>query len=238
MTHLKDYSDSRNKEFCIHCSRILAQSEVTRDHVPSKSLLRPPFPSNLQVVKICSLCNNDVSLDEEYFMVFLEVVLAGTMESDFSHNPKIARILNRNATLKAEITKSQIKYQTLAGEDKIVWKANMDRIARVVIKNARGHAMYELGEPMIDRPTLISIRPIIEMTAKEIEEFLNSTDFCFLLPEVGSRMLQRVISNDGRMDGWVEVQDNMYRYSVNYHGSGMRVKSIIHGYLTTEVAWN
>ena len=36
MDQLTDYSDSRNKGFCIHCGSGLGSDESNRDHVPTR----------------------------------------------------------------------------------------------------------------------------------------------------------------------------------------------------------
>ena len=170
-------------------------------------------------------------------MVSLEVILKGTTDGDFVDNPKIVRILNRNNVLYTEIDNSKIEYQTLRGESKIDWKPNMKRIENVVVKNARGHAMYEFDEPMTERPNSIIIRLFSAMGESEKSEFLNSNDGHGLWPEVGGRMMQRIITGDGLINGWVDLQEGFYRYSVNQQESAIRVKSIIREYLTKSVSW-
>lgn len=38
-------------------------------------------------------------------------------------------------------------YTTIGGEQRLVWKPDLERIERVVVKNARGHAFFEIGDP-------------------------------------------------------------------------------------------
>jgi hypothetical protein len=58
-----------------------------------------------------------------------------------------------------------------------------------------------------------------------------------LLPEVGSRMLARVMTGQDLSDGWVIVQDGTYRYAVTQLGM-MLVRTVLFEYLATEVYWS
>ena len=59
---LNCFGDSRNRGFCVHCGGPYEAD----DHVPSKVLLDEPYPDNLMVCPACLLCNNTLSIDEEY----------------------------------------------------------------------------------------------------------------------------------------------------------------------------
>ena len=54
-----------------------------------------------------------------------------------------------------------------------------------------------------------------------------------LWPEVGSRMMSRVLTGQDLRDGWVIVQEGIYRYRVDQFG-GMLVRSVLFEYLATE----
>ena len=73
------------------------------------------------------------------------------------------------------------------------------------------------------------------MTAADRAEF-KSIRTQGLLPEVGSRMLTRRMTGQDLSDGWVVVQDGIYRYGVAQHGV-MLVRSVLFEYLATEVYW-
>lgn len=55
-------------------------------------------------------------------------------------------------------------------------------------------------------------------------------------PEVGSRMLTRLLTGEDTEGEWVIVQEGIYRYSVQQDG-GLRVRSVLSEYLATEVQW-
>jgi hypothetical protein len=119
---------------------------------PSKSLLLKPHPENLPVVQVCKPCNTGFSLDEEYLVAFLGAVTAGSSDPDRQAKANAARILNRNPKLRARIERARSEYRTHGGETRIVWKPEARRIDRVILKNARGHAFFEIGEPMLNQP--------------------------------------------------------------------------------------
>lgn len=238
MKYINDFSDVRNKYHCIYCGRGLGERSTNRDHIPSKTLLRKPYPENLPVIEVCQECNIAFSNDEEYLSLLLECVIAGSTDDPFEHNPKIARALQRNLQLKSKIDKSKVEYQTIGGERKIVWKPEIDRIKRVVLKNARGHALYEFGEPMLNEPVAINIFPLMSLSEDQHLGFEDKDVTEAFWPEVGSRMMNRLVSGaDLGRNGWVMVQVGFYRYSVGNSVGGTRVRSVIFEYLATEVTW-
>lgn len=237
MESIQDFSDSRNKSWCIHCGGWLSQVRTNRDHVPSKSLLSQPYPDQLPVVQICVECNVSFSSDEQYFAAFLGAVLSGSTDPDVQTLQTAQRVFREHPNLRARIESAKTEYKTQGGETRYLWKPEQERIDRVILKNARGHAYYEIGEPMLEQPESIWSFPFVSMTPSEREAFeMPASDGFALWPEVGSRMLTRLVSGADLVDGWVSVQDRAYRYSVE-QGGGIRVRSVIAEYLATEVCW-
>lgn len=58
MQEIEEFSDDRNKSWCIHCGKWLSDLKTNVDHVPTKSLLVKPRPHHLPVVRICTACNH------------------------------------------------------------------------------------------------------------------------------------------------------------------------------------
>jgi hypothetical protein len=114
----------------------------------------------------------------------------------------------------------------------------MDRIERVALKNARGHAYFEFGEPMLDKPTHLWALPLESMTETKRQNFEGPSDEESLAPwpEVGSRMMTRLATGEDMAGQWIVVQEEVYRYSVTQDG-GLRVRSVLFEYLATEVQW-
>ena len=92
MRNIQDFSDRRHKAWCIHCTEPLFNLETNRDHVPTKGLLREPYPPNLPVIEICKACNLSFSADEEYFIALLGAVLTGSTDPTVQKHPSAARI--------------------------------------------------------------------------------------------------------------------------------------------------
>jgi hypothetical protein len=177
---------------------------------------------------VCRDCNNDLSLDEEYFAAFLGSVLTG-------------KALAKSDKLQSRIAGSKSEYVTHDGARRLLWKPEYERIDRIVLKNARGHAFFEYGDPILAEPTYIWARPIEALNAEEAIEFEGLvTEFDEIVlsawPEVGSRMMTRVLTGQDLVGDWVIVQAGVYRYNVSQHGI-MRVRSVIREYLATEVYW-
>jgi hypothetical protein len=235
MDAIEDFVDERQKSWCIHCGGWIAQLKTNRDHVPSKALLRDPYPANLPVIHVCAGCNGGFALDEEYLIAFLGSVLVGSTDPARHTNPKTAGILRRNAKLRARIERSKREYDTRSGEKRTLWKPEAERINRVLVKNARGHAFFEFGEPMLTAPAHVWAAPLEALTPSEREDFETIESGGFW-PEVGSRMMTRVLTGQDLESGWIIVQDGVYRYAVA-QASVMLVRTVLFDYLATEVNW-
>ncbi len=235
MDQIEEFVDEREKSWCIHCGGWIAELDTNRDHVPSKSLLREPYPANLPVVEVCAACNEGFSLDEEYLVVFLNCVLAGSTDPHQQRNPRVERILKNNSKLRARIDGSRKEYRTLGGETRSVWTPEVERVNRVIVKNARGHALFEYGEPMLRKPQSVWSAPLETLTTEQRAAF-ETIETGGGWPEVGSRMLTRVVTGQDLSGSWVIVQDGIYRYAVVQQGL-ILVRSVLFEYLATEVLW-
>jgi hypothetical protein len=238
MQRMEEFVDERQKSWCIHCARPLDGLDTNDDHVPSKSLLSKPRPHHLPIVTICRDCNTSFSLDEQYAIAFLSCVLSGSSAPDRQPNASAARALTDSPRLRALIESSRTEHTTVRGERRILWKPDTERINRVVLKNARGHAYFEWGEPMLDAPIHVWATPLESMSSVQRSEFEGASDDGRLAawPEVGSRMMSRLVTGADMSGGWVIVQPGTYRYSVEEAG-GLRVRSVLWEYLATEVLW-
>ena len=116
------------------------------------------------------------------------------------------------------------------------WTIEPERVANVVVKNALGHALYELGEPLLHSPQQTLLSPLHLMSDGQRDLFEHRTAQHDLWPEVGSRMMQRVAEGDLE-GGWVVVQRGVYRYMVEQLSGEVLVRSVIREYLATEVSW-
>ncbi len=237
MDAINEFVDERQKSWCIHCGKLITELEPNTDHVPSKGLLRQPYPPNLPVVKIHKSCNSEFASDEEYLKIFLHCVLSGATDPERQSDPKVGCALQRHQKLRTRIERSRTEHKTPGGEIASSCEPETKRINRVILKNARGHAFYEYGEPMLAEPTHVWATPLSTMSAEERSGFENIQTGKEFYPEVGSRMLTRVITGQDLSDGWVMVQDGTYRYSVIQHGL-MLVRSVLFEHLATEVYWN
>ncbi|WP_417417636.1 hypothetical protein [Hoeflea sp.] len=231
-----DFADERHKGACIHCGAVLANVESNLDHVPSKSILDRPFPDNLPTIRICRSCNTSFSKDEEYFLAFLGSVLSGTTDPEQQVVERVEHTLSRNHRLQNEIEAQLQVVKGANGKDQVAFVPDISRIQNVVIKNARGHVLFEHGQPVTAEPRRVGIEPIPSLPTATLEAF-EHIDYGAGWPEVGSRLMQRLITGeDLRSDGWVIVQPDVYRFAVMDNGQFV-VRSVIREYLATEVVW-
>lgn len=229
MDQLHSFADDRLVVGCIHCS---AATE-NRDHVPSRVLLDEPYPENLAVLPSCEACNTRFSLDEEYVACLVECARTGSV--DAVKRPKIRRILPDSPALAARL----MQERTVARSGEITFQPEHERVKKVAIKLARGHAAYELNEQKLDHPTHILFVPIHTLSRDALQHFENPPPPVAWL-EVGTRAMQRMVvntpSNVVRATSWAEVQESQYRYFAIAQGSVL-VRFVIGEYLACEVMW-
>ena len=242
MKSTKDYSDRRLKNACPQCGTAIGKGNRSSDHVPSKCLLRESegsaenqYPSNLPVAFTCRDCNQRFSPDEQYFCVFLNCVLGGSTEPDDHDERRVRSALEKNSGLRARIEASK-RSETLDGQVYMTWIPELARVHRVIVKNARGHAFYEFGEPVLQEPDRVWATPLPQMTEAGCLDFEAGRSGLAGWPEVGSRMMQRLATGLDLHDGWVVVQPSVYRYRVD-HDDGLVIRAILRDYLATEVHW-
>ena len=234
MDHAPNSSDDPSLKICIHCGCQLSHKNVSRDHVPSKVLLSRQYPKNLAVVPICRECNVRFSKDEEYLAAMLASTLSGSTSVMRSTFPKAAKILEYSPKLRRRIDGTRESQITLWGETEIQWAVETERIARILVKNARGHVLYELGLPIVEPPSYVGLGPIQLMSAEQRKRFEYAPDIP-IWPDEHSRMMQRVLDDDWGPGGWIEVQSGTYRYAIS---EPLCVHIVVHEYLASIVTWD
>ena len=186
-------------------------------------------------VGMCQECNSGFSKDEEYFAAFLASVISGSTEPDSLRFPTASRILARNPRLRSRIDAARHVEATLGKGAVAIWTPELERIERVIVKNARGHVLFELGQAIEVPPTLVNILPLELLSPEQLSEFEHSEGIVGW-PEVGSRlMLRQIETGEVGRGGWIEVQGGVYRYAVD---EIPRVRMVLREYLAAEVAWD
>jgi hypothetical protein len=228
MQQIKTFSDTRLDHLCAFCG----QAATTRDHIPSRVLLNEPFPDNLPVASACFECNNGFSLDEEYVACLLECTLRGTTEPN-ELREKIRKILLRKESLKVLLENSITRI-----DEQAYFTPDEDRVRNVILKISQGVAKYDNSECQLSEPCSIWFRPLLTMTEEEQLEFFSSEELP-MLPEVGSRAMQRAFQNPQTIlqSCWIDVQPNIFSYSLSHTSEGLRVRMLIWEYLACEVIW-
>jgi len=241
MEQLNNYADNRLINGCIYC----AGTADTRDHVPSKCLLEQPYPTNLTVVGCCESCNQDFSKDEQYFVCLIESVLCGSTDPEKINRPSVARIMQNSPALRNRIETSKIDV-----DGQIAFVPEMERVCKVMLKLARGHAAYELSQPCRIEPDHFWCGPLSSLSQEDREVF-DSVHFQHTLGEVGSRNMQRqlvmqmtMLSEDGEqkyggmiINDWIDVQNERYRYNAIDDMGVQIIRIVIAEYFACEVAW-
>ncbi|HDL7361909.1 hypothetical protein ACS764_03270 [Yersinia enterocolitica] len=227
----KLFYDERSKNWCIYCGG----EAQTVDHLPSKIFLQKPYPNNLHGVDACRSCNNAFSQDEEYVACFLHCVISGTTKPESLTDERVARALIRNQKLREAIEGS---HKDINGN--AVWYPDIDRVKHIVLKIALGHIYYELAEVMQEEPDIFEIFPLGLIGENERIEFETRAS-CVISswPEIGSREYLRItgeIIDENLRDGWFIIQDNIYRFSIEYYPR-VEIKIVFNEYLGCHLVW-
>ena len=234
MRQINTFSDRRFDYNCSYCGN--GMETETRDHVPSKVLLDKPFPENLPVVLSCYSCNQDFSLDEEYFACLIECAKFGTTEFENLQREKVKRILQKRPLLKKRLEDSKIE-----SKGQVSFKIESDRFEKVIIKLVKGHAKYEYSEPKIGKPSHLWFGTLGSLSQEELDRFLSiENPMINKVPEIGSRAFHRVFATNAGFivqEKWIEVQEGNYSYMTEDFWNGKKVKLIIGEYLAVEAAW-
>lgn len=230
MDQLNNYSDERLLIGCTYCDG----KTGTRDHVPSRVLLEQPYPENLPVVPTCPECNAGFSLDEAYLACLIECARTGSVES--VERPKVRRIFDESPSLSARLKEAR----TVSDCGLAVHSIEDERVRRIVLKLARGHAAYELSEQLRGGPSRFIAVPLNVLSTDD-RDYFEEVPVPSAWPEVGTRALQRVAvltaSNTTVADDWIEVQPERYRYFAVANGVSVTVRIVIGEYLACEVIW-
>lgn len=241
MDQLQDFADDRLINGCIYCG---GRAE-TRDHVPSRFILEPPYPENLPVVGACESCNQGFSKDEEYLVCLIAAAIAGSADPDKIRRPSVASAIRRSPALRTRLEAARVETN-----DRVEFSVEETRVENVMLKLAREHAAYELSQPCRSRPYHFWCGPLATLSQDQREQF-DAAHIQQMFGEIGSRGLQRMLvtqialqSETGTrseqtllVNDWVDVQDDLYRYLAIDDSAGLVIRIVIAEYLACEVAW-
>lgn len=253
MREIEDFTDNRLKAWCIHCGATIADIESNRDHVPTKSLLTKPLRKRgaeydsgagdemdyLPQVIVCRRCNSIFSPDENYLLCVLHAVMAGSLYPDPAKHPEAATILRSNRHVVRSLKRGPDGQLLLFGNQQpFTLFPDADKVRRVILKNARGHAYHELGEPLLEAPEYVAFVPLGQMSPEQRDAFetVGSHAELAVWPEVGSRMTVQLFDEEVMVGGWITVEPGRYRYSIDW-SDAVTVKTVIWEYLATETRW-
>lgn len=254
MRYLEEFTDERLKVSCIHCGDTIANVKSNRDHVPTQSLLTTGIRERgaefdrgvgaeldyLPQVVICRSCNSSFSEDETYLLCVLHAVMAGSLYPDPVTHPEASNILRSNRHVVRSLKRLPNGQLLLFNDSQpFTLYPDPDRIRRVIVKNARGHAFHEIGEPLFEAPEHVAFVPLEQLSAQRRSSFEATAREADLAtwPEVGSRMMLHLVDDKALIGGWMVVEAGHYRYSVDW-SDGVTVRTVIWDYLATETRWD
>lgn len=109
----------------------------------------------------------------------------------------------------------------------------------MVLKLARGHALFDLNEPHTEEPSSIAFLPLMSMTEDDRLDFESepSSRTLSVWAEVGSRAMQRQAESWPEGTEWLTVQRGRYRYLASADGRVI-IRMVLSEYLACEVVWD
>lgn len=220
MRQIVPFSDQRLGGRCVHCGDLPG----TRDHVPPRAFLDPPYPEALAVVPACAPCNQQASADEQYITCALEVAVCGSSDPSDLERDSVARALQHSPGLRARL---------VAHYDGTALAVEPDRVTRVLTKAARGLWAYETSAADVDADIKVDWWPMVEDFVDRTDAFVRLAPLD-LLPEVGSRLMFRMFEDWQMGNEWQVVQPDRFQYAVETGSGGERVKMILRNYLAVE----
>lgn len=215
---------------CIYCG----QSATTREHVPSKTFLSEPFPENLPTIPACFKCNNGYSDDEKYVACFLDK-LKSYVYTDYSCSKKTCQRIEKDKLLQKTLME-----QLKVDNGKVYFQPDEERILRILVKLARGHAGFELDHVCFDDSEIrIWYDFVFNMSEQETQSFCHIPTYD-VAPEIGARgmfLIQNIGTGEAStFANWNDVQDGQYRYQVAMNGgASVTVKLVIYEFLYCQV---
>lgn len=228
MKQIKNLGDERQTTFCCYCGG----DTKTRDHLPPKVFLDPPYPENLYVVGACEQCNHGFSLDEQYTACIIECARLCTIDLNSLERDKVIRILGNNPSLLQRIRESYIDIA-----EGTQFHIEYDRVNNIFMKLAQGHAVFDLNDPKLDQPDEFSTGLLSGLSNAEYRRFTSPSRLS-LIPEIGSRAMLRVYIFEGMPHiEWITVQEGRYRYLVTVEHN-IIVRLIFSEYLWFEAIWH
>ena len=253
MLEIEDFTDDRLKAWCIHCGVVIADIESNRDHVPTKSLLTKALRKRgadydsgaademdyLPQVIVCRNCNFSFSPDENYLLCVLHAVMAGSLYPDPVRYPEAAAILRSNRHVVRSLKRgADGQLRLFENLQPFTLFPDTDKVRRVILKNARGHAYHEIGEPLLDAPDHLAFVPLEQLSPGQRNAFetVGTSAELSVWPEVGSRMTIQLLDEEAMVGGWITVEPGRYRYSIDW-SDAVTVKTVIWDYLATETRW-
>jgi len=200
--------DNLKTNGCIYCGK----PATTREHVPSKAFLLKPFPENLPVIPACFECNNNFSEDENYVSCFLDILKKNIYSDNSRQNQTQCRLEADEKLL--NILEKQVRVEN----GKVYYQLDEQKIFRILLKLARGHAGFEVDYVSFDNSEVMVYYDFIFNMSNDVIEDFESIMLSDIASEIGTRsmtILQNVDTGDATACScWNYVQDNQYRYQV------------------------
>lgn len=223
--------NKKDNFICIYCPN----EADSREHLPSKTFLDEPYPSELSIVPSCKQCNKSYSDNEQYLACLIDYVEYKSNNLEEPRRDKIKTTFQSRPNLK-KILEKETEYNE--NDDLNCINYNIEKVEEIILKLSIGHAAYELNAIYLGEPKAVEHKFLIDLTEEEYDNF-NSSVIMEVIPEIGSRAATEVhYTSDGLpIYIWQVVQDKQYRFLAFHYADTTRVRIVIGEFLYAQVIW-
>lgn len=162
-------SSSRDYSICCYCHK----PATTKDHIPPKNMFPKPRPTNLITVPSCKDCNEDPSLDDEYFGLITVAASAGHPQARDLFRGKVKKKSKKYIALAKSILSNIITKDIYSGKIYLgtqdFLKIDDERINRIMIRITKGFYWYHFREPLpVKHEIKVSLQPKFDQSQTDM----------------------------------------------------------------------
>jgi hypothetical protein len=200
------------ESYCIYCH---CESASTRDHIPPRVFLDEPYPSYLDVVPACDLCNKSFSSDELYVSCYLDLFRNFLSDNNIKLRSKTIKALKYDESLLKKLNE-----QIYVKSDQVM-SFNSSSFNRILEKLSLGHICRMHDRVIYDKKSIIIEYKFLNQMTREDLSVFDETFSVEIAGEIGSDYVERLYvrtsinnsnSSSDIIADWSYIQNGNYRY--------------------------
>lgn len=231
MSAIESHTIDLQQSGCFQCGSTPPPDTMIGMRVPSETMAHGARRGTVVRVKMCRTCALQTGGDDAYLSMFLKHEIA-----------RLPEMLSRTSdpdqdgqTCVFTHEEQLLAHAHYDGMPKFISNPAYERILAVIVKNARAHALAELGCTLQGWPDTMIVKMLPTTSMEWVTSFLE-VDHTRTWPKAGSRLMVRMFTGENLQSGWIVVAPGSYVYTV-FENDGVTVRSIIGEYVMSEITW-